>query len=71
MMMTPTEIILYNILGSLIGAGIPVAIAVWKLKSSLASTTEDMDVGEIMEEGMEAVMGGMDLEEGDEVEKES
>lgn len=65
--MTPIEIIAYNILGSLIGAGIPVAIAIWKLKSSLKNTREDLDVGDIMEEGMEAMMGGLDIEDDDEV----
>ena len=57
--MTPLELIIYNIVGSLIGAGIPVAVAVYMVRDSIKETTEEMDVGEIMEEGMEAMMGGI------------
>lgn len=64
--MTPTEIIILNIIGSLIGAGIPVAVAVYMVRDSIKETTEEMDVGEIMEEGMEALMGGMPEPEGEE-----
>jgi len=61
--MTPLELIIYNIVGSLIGAGIPVAFAVYMVRDSIKETTEELDVGEIMEEGMEAMMGGLPEED--------